>query len=441
MKKLLIIGYSYPPIASMGAVRLASFVRNLPKFGWQPYVVTVRPGKWVFSNAQVPVDEDPAMVCRTSCIDIRKIIPKVFGTIFRAGGVTRSQAAKEKGLPILRSGISIYDSLLAFPDPTWPWYFIGHREALRFASKVQPDVILSSSGPFMSHMMAAKISKNLEVPWVADYRDLWSGDLHTPYSPLNRSARQWLEGRVLRRASALCTVSELFAESLRAMHQKNVFVVMNGFDPAPVTTEAAPFENFTVLFTGMNYPGTRDPSLLFDAVRVLREEGRAPHGMRIVFYGPNHDVTHRMAVDAQVEEFVECHGAVPRGEALAMQARAHLLLVLDYNDAKPSGVFPGKFFEYLGAGRPMLAISSKNGAMDAVMQATGVGRVASSLSEIKEVISNAYDAYTRGSPVLPDRKPQEIAKYTRENQAQALAGHLSALPLSRVRRDDFLQQS
>src|SRR5205814_9877217 len=99
----------------------------------------------------------------------------------------------------------------------------------------------------------------------------------------------------------------------------------------------------------------------------------------------------------------------------------------DFNNAKSRGVFPGKFFEYLGAGRPMLAISSKGGSMDNVMQATGVGRVASSVEEIKETILSTYERYERGAPLLPDRKPEEIAKYTRENQSRVLAERLSSL--------------
>ncbi|MEK7691393.1 MAG: hypothetical protein AAB425_10280, partial [Bdellovibrionota bacterium] len=78
MKKLLIVSYFYPPINAMGTARVASFVKHLPKFGWQPYVVTAKPGQWVQSNGQIPEGESPEQVCRTLCLDVNRVIPKIF---------------------------------------------------------------------------------------------------------------------------------------------------------------------------------------------------------------------------------------------------------------------------------------------------------------------------------------------------------------------------
>ncbi len=426
-KKVLIVSYLYPPMTAMGAVRAASFARHLPKLGWQPYVITVKPGSWVLSDAPIPEGEPPESVCRTACVDVNKVVPRLFGGLFRAGGVTRSRSRRKNGFSLLAFGMSIYDSLLAFPDSTWPWYFLGRRQALAFAARVKPDLILSTSYPFMSHVMAAEIQKALGVPWVAELRDLWSGNTQVQYSPFARWEREKFEARVLRRASALCTASEPFAEELRRTLGKDVFVVMNGFEPEDYKKDVQPLKDFTVLFTGMTYPGKLDPDLLFRAVRSLKDEGRLIPGLRLAFYGPNHDVTKDLAREAGIEELVDCPGMVPAAQALELQQRAHLLLVLDWNDAVSKGVFPGKLFEYLGAGRPILAIGQKEGVMDQALRKTGMGAVVSELGEVKEALLKAFAAHQTGAPLMPERRPDEVARFTRERQAKVLAEKLSSL--------------
>ncbi|MFA6315880.1 MAG: glycosyltransferase [Elusimicrobiota bacterium] len=417
----------YPPINAIGTARVVSFVRHLPKKGWEPYVVSVRPSAWVPSDGEAPADESAAAVCRTAGFDLSRAIPRLLGNAFRAGGVTRMRAARAGGFSPLRAGMALYDGLLAFPDSAWPWAVLGRRQAIRFARSIQPDVILSSSAPFSSHLLASSVQKALGVPWVADFRDLWSGNPLIEQSPWLQRMREVVEARVVRRASALCTVSEPLAEYLRLVHRKPVFVVSNGFEPDCQSEPLPLFERFTILFTGMLYPGKIDPRDLFEAVRDLREGRRLPGGLRVVFYGPDHDRTEEMARESGVADLVECHGPVPQAEAVRLQRRAHLLLVINWNTPGSGGGFPGKFFEYLASTRPILAIGKKGGAMDLVLRETGMGVVVSSVADIQDVIVRTYKAFAEGNSPTPGRIPGEIAKYTRENQAGILACELASI--------------
>jgi hypothetical protein len=430
MKKILIVSYMYPPIFAMGTVRVQSFVKHLPKLGWEPYVLTVMPSDWVLSNREIPAGESTRTVCRTNCLDMSRLVGKLFGRWARGGGITRSKAQRETGPSLLKLGISLYDTLLAFPDSTWPWYFLGRKEALEFGLKVRPDVILSSSAPFMSHMMAARLRERLGVPWVADFRDLWSQNAFVDYPAPARWARERVEARVLRSAAALCTVSEPFAEELREKHGKETFVVMNGYEPSPAGPAPAPLEGFTILYTGMLYPGKLDPALLFQALRSMKDGGRLPAGLRVAFYGPNHDVTLDQARAAGVAELVRCHEPVPQAEALELQRRAQLLLVMDFHTPRGKGVYPGKLFEYLGAGRPILAVGKKDGVMDRLLRSVGAGRTASTAAEVEELLLEAHARHAAGL-AAPARDEAAVAALTRERQAAILAAKLDALTSGR----------
>src|SRR2546428_545436 len=43
MRRILIIAYHFPPDAAVGALRPLKFAKYLPQFGWEPWVLTVRP--------------------------------------------------------------------------------------------------------------------------------------------------------------------------------------------------------------------------------------------------------------------------------------------------------------------------------------------------------------------------------------------------------------
>lgn len=424
MKKILIVSYWYPPLPAMGSVRIASFVRHLPKFGWEPYVLTVKLGQY---GLPVPADEDPERVCRTNSYDISLAISRVFRNI-RGGTITRAEAGAAEGPSLKRAALGFYDRFVAFPDAVWPWRQLGRRDALAFAMKVRPDVILSSSPPATAHRMAALLGDRLSVPWVADYRDPWSQTAWLDLPPGVRRKARRLELGTMRSAAALCATSEPQARDLASLHGKPTFVVTNGYEPDEAPRESKVNGRFTLLYTGMMYPGKRDPRLLFEALgRFAVKRKISPSDMRVVFYGPHQDVTLDMAQRAGVERFVECHARVPRSAALALQGSADVLLQLEWNSELTKGVFPGKFFEYLGAGRPILAIGPKGGVIEETLRRTGCGEVVSTAEEIEDYLDRALTAYRSDSAITYQRSEAELKRHTRENQAGVLAAKLTEI--------------
>lgn len=424
MKKLLIVSYWYPPLPAMGSVRIASFVRHLPKFGWQAHILTI---KMYQAGVPVPVDEDPALVCRTDSFDFSLAISRVFRNI-RGGTITRAEAGKAEGISLKRAALGFYDRFVAFPDAVWPWRHLGWSDSLAFARKVQPDAILSSSPPATAHRVAAQLGKVLAIPWVADYRDPWSQTAWLDLSSVVRDKARKLELETMRNAAALCTTSQPLAQELVALHGKPTFVVTNGFEPDEIPREIIRSDRFTLLYTGMMYPGKRDPRLLFEALASFAAKTKiSPSDLRVAFYGPHQDVTMDLALRAGVSSFVECHARVPRTEALALQRSADVLLQLEWNSDVTKGVYPGKFFEYLGAGRPILAIGPKGGVIDETLKRTGCGELVSTVEEIEVYLGRALKAYRAGVSMPYQRDEAELRLHTRERQAGILAARLSAL--------------
>ncbi len=422
-RRLLIVSYCYPPFPAMGSARIASFVRHLPSFGWKTAVVTIRPGRLAPFQLPESPDENPEQVCRTPTLDVSRLFRALAGGRLQGNNVSRAQAGSQGGLR--RLALTLYDRFLAFPDSAWPWYFLGRRRALAFARDFRPDLILSSSPPETAHVLGDFLRRRLGVPWVPDFRDPWSQTPWKDITPGGRAAARSLELKVISGAAALCAVSEPIAEALSRLHGKSAFSVTNGFEPGPPPVPPPPGP-FRLLYTGMVYPGRREPGVIFDAVRRLRLEGTAdPGGLRLVFYGPNHQITRRLAAERGVEDFVDCPGETSRVESLARQRGAHALLQLEWADPRAAGVFPGKFFEYLGAGRPILAVGPKNSVVEAVLKRTGAGVMAHDPLGAGEILRRFLSAWKQGRDLTPERDEAEISRFTCRAQAEILAGHLN----------------
>ena len=140
----------------------------------------------------------------------------------------------------------------------------------------------------------------------------------------------------------------------------------------------------------------RTPLPLFRALdRLLDEERGWAERLRIVLVGPMSAGEARAAEPLQRSGILEVHAAVGPNEAVGWQQQADLLLLVDHKRDWPASNVPGKFYEYLATGKPILALCGP-GMVERLMADLGVGfRVAVDDPEaIARVLAEAYQLHT-----------------------------------------------
>jgi len=235
--------------------------------------------------------------------------------------------------------------------------------------------VLSSAPPFTGHMIARQLAKVIGAPWVADFRDLFSENPYTIRPTWRLNLDRWLERRVLADAAACVTISEPLAAPLRK-HGRPVEVILNGYDPADLPTtapEVSATAPVTILYTGTIYPGRRDPSPLFAAVATL---GPLRERIQLAFCGQDLRGVQAAAAKHGVLDRLKLIPMLPYRAALQAQAEADILLLLLWNNPEEVGVLPAKLFEYVGAGRPILALGLETGAAAEIIRGREMGVVA-----------------------------------------------------------------
>jgi hypothetical protein len=238
----------------------------------------------------------------------------------------------------------------------------------------RPDAIVASGPPFSSFISASRLSRRLKVPWVADYRDLWTNSTYYPYPASRRVVDRFIELRTLRGVTAVVTTSEPFAEELGHLHGQHADVVLNGHQPASERWDVQKRlpGQLNLLYAGQLYPGKRDPRPLFEAIALLGADGT---GIRVHFAGAHGLEAARSAQMASCTHNLVDHGQIDRAEALHLQHRADVLLLLMWNDVGEAGVYPGKLFEYIFARRPILMLGWPRGVAAELIRSRGAGVV------------------------------------------------------------------
>jgi len=436
MRKVLIITYWYPPKRAIGSLRAAKWAKYLPDFGWEPVVVTVAPRTDLYTrHGTLPDELRCGRVYRTRDLSLNEFL-YTLGNRFSGPRVSKTGSAPSKRRThsawkqgMYRLGYALYEQVLCFPDEAWPW-LLEYTKFEAIARKEQPDVLLSSSPPNTTHLMASRLSRRLGLPWVADFRDLWTQNHVLRRFFLLRPLEVLLEKRTMKPASALITVSEPLKTQLERLHGKPVYVIPNGFDPEDFPKEhvlSDPQGPLRIVYTGLIYPGKRDPSPLFAALQMLLDRREIqPNEVQIEFYGRRlHLVEDLLRLYPSVRPLVRLKGEVPYRESLRAQRAADVLLLLEWTDPQAQGVYTGKVFEYLGAKRPILFIGPVGGVIEKLLKETQAGVHVQSAEEIVPWLLRWLEEKRRlGSPVFMGQE-DAIRRYTRREQTRKLAEVLS----------------
>jgi glycosyltransferase involved in cell wall biosynthesis len=422
--RLLVISFAFPPYNSIGGVRVGKTVKYLSQFGHDIRVLTARDQPF---RPTLPVEFPEQQITYSKWLTLRRVAPQ--GTVepsnastgnsnSPASGKLKSTLKKALGYP--------YRTLLNFPDSNIGWLPYAVADASRLLEKWKPELIFASSPPPTSLLVAHRLSKKFNVPWVADLRDLWIDHPYYEQPGWRKVLEEKLERRVLSSAAGLVTVSEPLAQILKKKYGTEAAVILNGFDaPDYPSKRETPLDKnkLRILYTGMIYPGKRDPSPLFEA---LLKMGALAEKVRVVFHGFFLESAKELAKKYGVEHLVEVNGSVTYAESLKMQTEADILLLLLWSDATERGVYTGKLFEYIGARRPILAVGGVNSVAADMIRERSLGAAlddpAQIAAQLEEWVKQKQE--TGRIPALPD---EAVAGVSREEQTRILEDYFFRL--------------
>jgi glycosyltransferase involved in cell wall biosynthesis len=172
----------------------------------------------------------------------------------------------------------------------------------------------------------------------------------------------------------------------------------------------------------------RDPRPLLDAVAALA--GEPLPAFQVEFVGrTDHPPGSDLLADARkrgVEDLVVCRPQVSYEQSLADMTSADLLLLLE-SPSRNLGV-PAKLYEYIGAGRPILALSGGSPDLETILRDSGAPYrlvPCQDVPAIRAALAELIRGVRAGS--LPPASEEARKQFTREALSRRLAEMLDGL--------------
>ena len=390
-RRALVVAYDFPPHAAIGTMRTLRVVRRLIEEEWDVTVLTGDPRTF---RRGTPVDNallnrvpDRVRIVRAPTLRgferLKRVVrrtPAPTGTSSPPEPAARMQApAAPAKRSLFARAIDVVDGALAIPDSESGWLAPAVTAGLRAGWSDRPDVLYSSAPPWTGQLVACALASALRVPWVADFRDPWS---RAPWREdrfrFAMRAAAHLERIVVRRTDHIVFVAEGNRDDFAAAYPhlaSRFHVIANGCDPSEFDAlqrhARQADDTFVLLHAGSLYAG-RTPLPLLRALATAIGRGVVdPQRFRLRFLGtaalPSGDLA-GLCRSLGLEQVVEFLPRVEREASLRAMVDASALLLLQPGHTV---AVPGKLYEYLAAGRPILTIA--DGETAALASQSGLG--------------------------------------------------------------------
>jgi glycosyltransferase involved in cell wall biosynthesis len=417
--KALLVSFYFPPAGGGGVQRPLKLAQYLPALGVETHVLAPDDPRWVHRDDGLRAPTQ-AWVHRARYLGPRgrKPAEELHGT---------------EGLERMLVHARLLGRRTLVPDENVTWNVTAVPAAIRIVREHGIDWVITTSPPTSVHLIGAAVQRATGARWLADLRDSLVAHPHRRADSAAVRAKERVKGALARlvaaRADAIVCVSEAIADEMRGFEPKGpVAAIANGcdFDDFAGLTYQ-PGERMRVTHTG-SFFGRRDPRPFLQALHDSELDVVAR------FLGDFRSTDREWADRLDLGDRLELIPYAPRATSLRLQRESDVLLLL-IPDAggRGRGVLSGKVFEYLAAGRPILAAVPPDGAAAELMRATGAGPVVApdDVAGLRAALVELHGRFVDGG--LPDLELGEdwrlkLSRRTRVEETAALMREVMAGP-------------
>jgi len=425
MKKVLIFTYHWPPGSGPGVQRFLKFCKYLPKYGWEPIVITVKDGSYPSIDESL-IDDIPEglEVHKTKTFEPFTIYNALRGKKGKSVSVGLI-GIKDRKSPIQKLSMHVRANYF-IPDARKGWKTYALKAAEKVINQNDIDLIISTGPPHSTHLIGMELQEKHNIPWVADMRDPWT-EIHynkdLPRSEKTKEKDLALERKALTAASHVITVSDGLKEQLEKYNEATS-VVYNGFDEDDYKPlEPFKTEKFTLAYIGNLKPNQHIKTLWRVLLELCNENEQFKQHFRLELTGNVHEVIVNEIKSLGLENNLNAYPFVEHRESVKRMQKSCMLLFIVPQTEKNNLILTGKLFEYLASGTPLLSTGPVAGNAAKIIAGCSRGTLLDYNNEIgiKESLLKAFDSWMSSSQECPQLiVNSEIEQYSRQLQTKKL---------------------
>lgn len=345
MGRVLLICYYFPPMGGAGVNRPMNLAKYLPDKDIACDVLTVKPVAYRHY--------EPELVQELEGVDIYRAGSRDPQRLMYLAGIRRLQERTIRKSRSLGSRI--------FPDSKVGWVGPAVRLGKSLIRRREYDAIISTSPPVSCHLVGRELHRRMGIPWIADFRDLWTAysieDWYSGRASIGKARN--LLAEIGREAAVMTAVNKTTADYVGATH-----VIRNAFDHGRAQLWRPPKSSGAFQIGLLGTIDVRCPAEpLLALLSRLREVSPAEaRSIELVQVG---DVYDPPAFRALLDRYgfrdqTESHGIQSRSRTIELLSTTSALYI---SIAGPSAmaIIPGRVYDMIASGRPLL-VSAPNGS-------------------------------------------------------------------------------
>ncbi|OPY66956.1 MAG: Glycosyl transferases group 1 [Syntrophorhabdus sp. PtaU1.Bin002] len=386
-KSILVVAYVFPPIAYAGTHRSLRLCRHLSTMGHEVTVLTIDIQKDLYNDFELLKGLPPEVdVVRTRTLDPWRSYQQV-----------KARLAGTLPGKLLGKAISLALHMVHQPDHMNFWVPFAVKKGLELVKTKKTDIVYTSSPPHSEQVIGYILKHKTSVKWIADLRDpLLDNIVSDGWNAYERMIHNIIEKRIARWADAVIFNTVFAKDRFETRYPgRRTHLVHNSYDERDFETLVEDkFSKFTISHLGTLY-GFRKTDMLFGAIRLLADRGSiSPSSFRLLLvgYADNNimdDIKH-----LHLEDYIELQGLLPHKEAISIMMRSHVLLLIKAFGPNSNGQIPGKLYEYLATGNPVLCLAPQDSEAARIVEESGNGLVVEdNVEELAEVLNRAHKEY------------------------------------------------
>lgn len=395
-KQILIITYYWPPAGGPGVQRWLKFVKYLPEFGIEPIV-------YCPENPSYPI-VDESLLSEVS--EDVKVIKQPISEPYRFANMLSKKSSKQisSGVIPKKKKQSIIQKLMLYirgnffiPDARKNWIKPSVAYLSEYIQHHKIDTIITTGPPHSLHLIGLELKEQLGVKWLADFRDPWTTiGYHKALKLTTSSAAKHkeLEAKVLRTADEIIVTSGNTKREFASKTNQPISVITNGYDSHHIQRPSKD-SKFTLAHIG-SLLSERNPRQLWEALQELISENddfRSAFQLKLIGVVSEDVLQSMKSYDLDVH--INNLGYVSHDEAIKEQMASRLLLMVEIDSDDTKVIIPGKLFEYMASGTPIMAVGPKDSDVEPILKTTNTGHYFyyNEKEHIKSQILSYFEAY------------------------------------------------
>ncbi len=388
------------------------------QFGLEPIILSVDKdyASYFIQDDSLEKEIHPkTLVYKTKSWEVLSVVSKLIGK----KNVPVSGFANVDETKPLQKIMRFVRGNLFLPDARKGWNKYALREAGNIIKQHSPEIIITTGAPQSTHLIGQALKKKYGIPWVCDFRDLWT-EIYYNDLLYRTKLTIWYDRRLERKALEDCDgivavgpgILKLIADKV---NKSNRQVVFNGYDDKDFPLDSnpkSPRESKIIRYTG-TLTAQYNLDSIFTVLKGIKQ--RIPE-VKVEFYGT---LSEHVKVIAEPLDFVQLFPSVSHNEVVQLQTSSDLLLLLNPETKSMDEIIPGKVYEYMKTGKPVLGIGSSTSDANWLLEGSGLGHVFD-YSQHQEMIDFSVSALRQ----TPEENREFIEQFSRENQTKNLVDFL-----------------